>query len=198
MYPKRKCLSSYLVVFNFCCQDTFPFWRKWCDSPPSLLPLPLSLHCFWLPVWISVCVCVFLVVLLHTFNVTLSHQRRITSWPLFRVRDHTTAQAWLHTDLTVPSNMSLTKAENSKLIEASWQVNENELLINQTDVWHNISPVINNQNSWKSPSQTRGRWWGGWGCRSRSLSWWTHPLVVPWCVLLLFLHHRLPSAPRSG
>lgn len=24
---KRKCLSSYLVVFKSCCHDTFPFWR---------------------------------------------------------------------------------------------------------------------------------------------------------------------------
>lgn len=42
--------------------------------------------------------------------------------------------------------MSLTQpfqAQNSKLLEDGWQVNENELLINQPGVWCNISLGIN-------------------------------------------------------
>lgn len=58
-------------------------------------------------------VCVFLVVLLHTFDATHSRQRWITSRPLLRVRDHTTAQATPNRDLTVPSNMSWMEAISS-------------------------------------------------------------------------------------
>lgn len=38
--------------------------------------------------------------------------------------------------------------------------------------------VIDVQNNWKSPEQTRGRWRERWGCRSHSLVGQTHPWVA--------------------
>lgn len=85
--------------------------------------------------------------------------------------------------------MSLATAQNSK--QERWQVKGNELLINQADLGCNSSPG-DKQNSWKSP--LLGQRWGGWGCRSRSVAWWTHPWVPP----RFFLHLLLLSAPRYG
>lgn len=102
-------------------------------------------ECEWLCVCVPVC--------LHTFS-TAHSLCEITSRPLLRVCDRTTEKQLLNTDLTTPSNMSLVKrcwAQNNTLIRGNSQVNENEPLTYQTDIWCNISAVVNNWNSWKSP-----------------------------------------------
>lgn len=176
------------MVFRFCCEDTFHFWRKWCDSHPP------SFHCHMSTLAscersVNDCVCV--PVYLHTFS-TAHSLCEITSRPLLRVCDHTTEKQLLNTDLTTPSNMSLVKrcwAQNNTLIRGNSQVNENEPLIYQTDIWCNISAVVNNWNSWKSP--LRNCWQVARRLRVQKPQ--SGVVDTP-----IFLHLLRCSAPRSG
>lgn len=100
------------------------------------------------------CVCVFEPKPLHTF-VTTHSLCEITLQLLSWVFVYTTGKPFIQ--LSLRRQTWAGQKTFFKLTLGSWQVNENELPIDQNDTWRNISPVINCRRRWKSPL---GWWWG--------------------------------------
>lgn len=103
---KENAWAAILWFSTFVVKTLFPFGgNDVIHLPPPPLPFPLSLHrvgflwgeCEW------VCVCRCSPAYLQRESLTSALDNI-----MLRVRDHTTAQALLNTDLTTPSNMSLT------------------------------------------------------------------------------------------
>lgn len=103
---ERKCSNSYLVVFNFCCEDTFPLLEEmmWFTTQ---LPLTLSPHCFMpkTDMWMSVCVLTMYSCIPPT-RLTYISPDNITN-AAFRVCAQTTAQELHNTGFTNTSIIRL-------------------------------------------------------------------------------------------